>query len=575
MVVGDGGPLAGGSREAESAYSAALDMAAPPSSTSTPHLARLGAWVAGLAIADVPPHVLAAARYQILDMIAAAHAAARSEEARSIAAGLARAARPRPPPRHPPPAQGGPPPPALANAAYSMAQDFDDVVWMGHTCHSAVFASLAVAEHEGAGAHALLAAVVAANEIGGRIGASSLLGPLNGQMWTFIHLAGAAAATSKLLGLDAERTTHALAIALGHPNFALQPAFLAPTSKLLAAATPTAAGIQAAYFARAGMTGDARVLEDRRGFWRRFSFLPLPFMLEGLGSFWTLATLTLKTYPGCHYFQTACTAIEAIARRRGRLEPARVRSVLVETTKLGAEASRFAGEYGASEGIAPVNVAFDLRLTAAVLLHAGRLGPDEVAPAWLAESTPAILDLAGRIEVRHDPALTLRVLRCMRRVAAGRAALAVLRPLDLARLSRRYADEYGSRLFTAAEIAGWAKALAGAATHHERPAAAGAAWGVPLEFPNRVTVELDDGTREIEQVDLPAGYVALPGIEAELEKKLVAAVGPVLGEEKARATLRAGLELGGAGIEELVRCATPDLDDRPRRRAREAEGDHG
>ena len=31
-------------------------------------------------------------------------------------------------------------------------------------------------------------------QIGGRLGASSLLGPLNGQMWTFIHLACAAAA---------------------------------------------------------------------------------------------------------------------------------------------------------------------------------------------------------------------------------------------------------------------------------------------------------------------------------------------------------------------------------------------
>lgn len=30
-----------------------------------------------------------------------------------------------------------------------MAHDFDDIVWMGHTCRSAVFAPLAVAEHEG------------------------------------------------------------------------------------------------------------------------------------------------------------------------------------------------------------------------------------------------------------------------------------------------------------------------------------------------------------------------------------------------------------------------------------------
>ena len=38
---------------------------------------------------------------------------------------------------------------AVANACYAMAHDFDDIVWTGHTCHSAVFAALAVAEHEG------------------------------------------------------------------------------------------------------------------------------------------------------------------------------------------------------------------------------------------------------------------------------------------------------------------------------------------------------------------------------------------------------------------------------------------
>ena len=43
---------------------------------------------------------------------------------------------------------------ALVNCAYSIAQDFDDIIWMGHTCHSAVFASLAVAEHEGSGTRA-------------------------------------------------------------------------------------------------------------------------------------------------------------------------------------------------------------------------------------------------------------------------------------------------------------------------------------------------------------------------------------------------------------------------------------
>src|SRR5208283_5389667 len=113
---------------------------------------------------------------------------------------------------------------------------------------------------------------------------------LNGQMWSFIHLVGAAAASARLLRLDAERTTHALAIALAQPNFALQPGFLRPTSKLLAASTPTATGIRAAFFAQAGLSGAPEILEDERGFWRRFAFVPLPEMLSDLGDFWVLRT---------------------------------------------------------------------------------------------------------------------------------------------------------------------------------------------------------------------------------------------------------------------------------------------
>lgn len=161
-----------------------------------PILARLGHWVADLDYRDIPADTLRAARYQVLDMVATVHAAVGSRETASLTAGLSGFS-----PaggsstvfatgqRHPP-AEA-----ALVNAGYSMAQDFDDIVWMGHTCHSAVFAPLAVAEHEGLSAEDFLTAVVVANEIGGRLGASCLLGPLNGQMqmWTFIHLVVAAA----------------------------------------------------------------------------------------------------------------------------------------------------------------------------------------------------------------------------------------------------------------------------------------------------------------------------------------------------------------------------------------------
>jgi 2-methylcitrate dehydratase PrpD len=521
---------------------------------SEPHLARLAAWVAGLRYEAIPDPVRRAARYQILDMIAAAHAAATSPETRSIAAGLAAMA-PAGPGRATLLATGarlGPSDAALGNAAYSMAQDFDDIIWMGHTCHSAVFAPLAVAEHEDADARAFLTAVVAANEVAGRLGASIFLGPVNGQMVTPIHLVGAAAGAAKILGLDATRTAHALAIALAQPNFALQPGFMTPTSKLLAAATPTATGTHAAYFARAGMTGEPAILEAPRGFWRRFAFLPLPGMLGGLGEFWALETLTMKTYPGCHYFQTACAALEEIAARRGGgpLADAGARAVRIETTKLACEVTRFAGDYAAiGAEVTPVNVNFDLGVTAAIMIVAGRLGAAEMDPAWLAAHSPAIRRWRERVTVAHDPLLTAKVVAGARAVASGREALASLRLRDLPRLLRRYAEEYESRLLRARDALGLVRSLVRRLRAPEaapEPAADGA---IPLYFPARVTVEFEDGARETAEILLPPGSLAAPGVERALEAKVAATLGPA----RAREAFAAGLALEAAPLADFVR----------------------
>src|SRR2546423_259043 len=74
-----------------------------------------------------------------------------------------------------------------ANAARSVLLDFDDYLFAGHTGHSAVLVSLALGEQIGSSGADLLAATVAGNEAGGRLGAAMLTGPHNGQMWAYIH----------------------------------------------------------------------------------------------------------------------------------------------------------------------------------------------------------------------------------------------------------------------------------------------------------------------------------------------------------------------------------------------------
>ena len=164
------------------------------------------------------------------------------------------------------------------------------------------------AEHED-----VLAAQIAANEIAGRLGAALFIGPHNGQFWSSIHCAGAAAAAGRVRGLDADRIAQAIAIALYQPPFGLWPGFMGPDTKLLTAAEPVAQGIRAAMLAASGFTGPLDVIEDRRGFLAHFSYAPRQAMLEGLGERWLTDTIAYKEFPGCAYLQPA---VEAALRLR-------------------------------------------------------------------------------------------------------------------------------------------------------------------------------------------------------------------------------------------------------------------
>src|SRR5207248_6008661 len=186
---------------------------------------------------------------------------------------------------------------AYVNAAASIAHDWDDYLYMGHTGHSAVWAARAVADVTGAEHEDVLAAQIAANEIAARLGAALFIGPHNGQFWSSIHCAGAAAAAGRVRGLDADRIAQAIAIALYQPPFGLWPGFMGPDTKLLTAAEPVAQGIRAAMLAASGFTGPLDVIDDRRGLLAHFSYAPRRSMLGGLGEPWPTGTRAYKQFP--------------------------------------------------------------------------------------------------------------------------------------------------------------------------------------------------------------------------------------------------------------------------------------
>lgn len=483
-----------------------------------PSLAEsLAQWVSGLRLKDVPPRVVERTKLQHLSVLASLYSGSASEEGRAVLRAV-RGWRQEGPCTLLPGGEKTSPNSALfAHAAYSMAYDFDDYCFMGHTGHSAVLTPLALGEALGADGRTVLEAQIAANEVAGRMGAACLIGPHNGQAWSFIHLAGASVAASKLLGLDADRTADALSIAFQQPHYMLFPGFFSP-AKLLTAASPAAAGLQAAQLAAAGVRGPRWVFEADGGFLHHFSFSPQAWAFSGLGRAWVTDTLAFKPVPGCAYIDTAVEATEGLLGEGVR--PDDVASVDVRASKLTTTMERLGETY--APGPSTVRTTFSVRYSLAVLLARGRLTPRE-----LARTDGAVEKWAARIALRHDPTLTLTTIRALQgagvHVRIGRGILDALRVARLAR-ERGPPLEVGANdlMLVPTLLRSWRR----------RSEELESMEGVTFPFPAEVTLRLKGGGTRRALVEIPRGAPGRPFEETRevVREKFMQEAGPALGE---------------------------------------------
>src|SRR5690606_37936037 len=174
----------------------------------------------------------------------------------------------------------------------------------------------AMAERQRAGGRALLEAVVA-----GYQAQTAGVGPVHrGTLTLGWHgtkiggVFGAAAASAKLLGLNAAQTAHALAVSASEASGTMEYDQSGGEVKRLHAGAASRSGVQAALLAARGMTGPAEIFEGRRGIYRLFGDGSAP-QIERYwnGQFHILDTM-FKLYPAAgtvHAPLDALTAIQA------------------------------------------------------------------------------------------------------------------------------------------------------------------------------------------------------------------------------------------------------------------------
>ena len=456
---------------------------------------RVASWATSLRYEDVPEPVLVRARLQAASVLGAIlassggslhprllRAAARwgkGDEASIIPSG----------PRTPLHTA------CYVNAAASVAYDFDDYLFAGHTGHSAVSGALAFGEAGGSDGCTVTTAIVAANEVAGRLGASALLGPHNGQMWAYIHCIAGAVVAGRFLALDVNAMRNAIGIALSQPPYPLSSGFFGPDSKALIASGPLVEGIRAAELAAEGVTGPIDVIEGGGGFLKTIPKRPFAFAFDALGSAWVTQSLAFKTIPGCAYIDTGVEAFEeirrAFAEKHGRaLQPGDVASIRVEATLFTNGMEKMSKPHRAPT-LRATDVNFSLKLSLGVLLAAGEISVQSLSDDALAARADDILGVASKIRLSQSVPMNLRLS------GLGELGINTLRLVD---------PTY-------------------------KPTLKGADFGkYQMKFPSRVTLRTTSGERYEAEVDAPVGAPGRPLEETEhvvREKFLNAARGVV------------------------------------------------
>jgi 2-methylcitrate dehydratase PrpD len=367
---------------------------------------RMAEWIVAARYEDLPRRVTEEAKNQILSVIASVHAGHFSEAGRMVSRTVKEWSGGKDATMIPSGERTSLHNAIFANTALSMALDYDDYLFAGHTGHSAVLVTLALAEKLGISGKDFLLAQTLANEIEGRVGASVLLGPLNGQLWTFLHLIGGAVITAKLMDLDKQQIQSAVGIALLQPNYPLWTGFFGSDAKTLMASMTAPVGVQAAELAANGLRGAPDIIDAPQGFTKVFTDQPLMGAYDGFGKVWLTDTLCYKIYPGCAYIDTTIDCVLTLLRQHA-IDAKKVKVVQVAAGPLTLGMEALAAPHLKGPDSLPVTLNFTVGYNVAVALIDKELTARQFSRERIRDA--ATWDLATRVHVTLDEAIAQRM----------------------------------------------------------------------------------------------------------------------------------------------------------------------
>ncbi len=307
---------------------------------------------------------------------------------------------------------------AFANGAlfHARSQDDTQAASTSHPGAPVMGAALAVAELKGARGAALLAAIVLGYEVLGRIGrdVDHLLTARGWRPAALLGVFGATAAAAKLLGLDAARAAHALALAAQMPAGTSQVWVDGSADFPLQLGHAARNGVIAARTAALGATGARFALEGRSGFYRAYAGaddVPTRHFDVAPDS-WQIEEATVKPHPVCAILQGPLDSLLSLiaTHRIAARDVARVELAL----------SPYEAGFPGIDNRGPIPSATAAKMSAqfsiGLALNDGRVTPEGLSRV----EDGAVHDIARRVAVTADPTVADRLSRLTLDLVDGR-----------------------------------------------------------------------------------------------------------------------------------------------------------